>query len=198
MWETGRHGTRRDVALARVQTRLRGGCVLADRSRQDLWKASAIDLARMIFDEMPERDLVSSNVMLAEYVASRKLFDEIPTRDLVSWNTMIYGYANIGSLGAAREIFDRANERDALSWTCMIPAYAQSRRPNEALRLFHEMQLANVVPDEVTMVSVLSACSDIGALGMGKAMHKPIERNRIKVDLLWLTCMPSVMILRTR
>ncbi|CAD5167835.1 unnamed protein product [Musa acuminata subsp. malaccensis] len=88
-----------------------------------------------VVDVFLQTALVKMYGKAAEYVASRKLFDEIPTRDL----------------------------RDALSWICMIPAYAQSRRSNEALRLFHEMQLANVVPDEVTMVSVLSACSDIGA-----------------------------------
>lgn len=36
---------------------------------------------------------------------------------------------------------------------------------NDALRLFHEMQLANVVPNKVTMVSVLLACGDVRALG---------------------------------
>ncbi|WOK96061.1 Pentatricopeptide repeat-containing protein [Canna indica] len=152
-------------------------------------KVGSTCLARMVFDEMPSRDMVSYNVMLGAYVAScdtgeaRNLFDEMPARDLVSWNTMIYGYAKIGDVGAARDIFDRTNERDLLSWSSMISAYAQSRQSNEALRLFHEMQLAKVAPDEVTMVSVLSACGDTGALGMGRAMHRLIERNRIEVDL---------------
>ena len=45
------------------------------------------------------------------------------------------------------------------------------------------MQLANILPDKVTMVSVLSACGDLGALGMGKMVHEYIKRNRIEVDV---------------
>ena len=48
---------------------------------------------------------------------------------------------------------------------------------------FHEMQLANILPDKVTMVSVLSACGDLGALGMGKMVHEYIKRNRVEVDV---------------
>ncbi|XP_038988634.1 pentatricopeptide repeat-containing protein At5g66520-like [Phoenix dactylifera] len=152
-------------------------------------KVGDIGLARRVFNEMPERDLVSYNVMLAEYIRcgnvqeARLLFDEMPDRDLVSWNTMIHGYAMSGDLRAAQEIFDRTHERDLFSWSSMISAYAQSRQSSGALRLFHEMQLANVAPDKVTMVSVLSACSDLGALSMGKVIHKFIERKGIEVDV---------------
>lgn len=38
-------------------------------------------------------------------------------------------------------------------------------------------------PDGATMVSVLSACADIGALGMGKMAHEYLERNKIELDL---------------
>ncbi|XP_010938918.1 pentatricopeptide repeat-containing protein At2g29760, chloroplastic-like [Elaeis guineensis] len=152
-------------------------------------KVGDVSIARRVFDEMPERDLVSYNVMLAEYVGcdnvqeARRLFDEMPDRDLVSWNTMIHGYAMSGDLHAAQQIFDRTHEKDLFSWSLMISAYAQSRQSSEALRLFREMQLANVVPDKVTMVSVLSACGDLGALSMGKVIHRFIERKVMEVDL---------------
>lgn len=152
-------------------------------------KVGDVSVARRVFNEMPERDLVSYNVMLAEYVGcgnvreARRLFNEMPDRDLVSWNTMIHGYAMSGDLHSAQEIFDKTRERDLFSWSSMISAYAQSRQSSEALRLFREMQLANVVPDKVTMVSVLSACTDLGALSMGKAIHRFIESKRIEVDL---------------
>ncbi|KAG6472061.1 pentatricopeptide repeat-containing protein At5g66520-like [Zingiber officinale] len=152
-------------------------------------KVGAVVHARNVFDEMDVRDLVSYNVMLGMYVAgsyineARKLFDEMPMRDLVTMNTMIHGYAKTGDLVAAQEIFDGTSERDLLSWSSMISGYAQSRQSSNALRLFHEMQLANVVPDEVTMGSVLSACGDTGALSMGRAMHRLIDKKRLSLDL---------------
>ncbi|XP_072976408.1 pentatricopeptide repeat-containing protein At5g66520-like [Typha angustifolia] len=152
-------------------------------------KVGDIGVARRVFDQMPVRDLFLCNVMLAAYVGcsdmqkARSLFDEMCIRDVCSWNTMIRGYAMGGNVSAAREIFDKICERDVFSWSLMISAYAQSRQSNEALKLFHEMQLVNVVPDEVTMVSVLSACGDTGALGVGLVIHKFIERNSIEIDL---------------
>ncbi|RVW33608.1 Pentatricopeptide repeat-containing protein [Vitis vinifera] len=137
-------------------------------------KFGDIEIARKILDEMAHPDLVPYNVLLAEYVRvgeinlAHDLFDRMPERDLVSWNTMIHGHASLGDVGTAKKLFDRTCERDLISWSSMIAAYAKTRQSNEALRLFHEMQLANVLPDKVTMVSVLSACGDVGALGMGE------------------------------
>ncbi|OVA20175.1 Pentatricopeptide repeat [Macleaya cordata] len=148
-----------------------------------------LDVAQRVFDEMYEPDLVSYNVMLAEYARvgeielARRLFDKMPEKDLVSWNTLIHGYASTGNVGAARQLFNNSSERDLVSWSSMISAYAKNRQSNEALRLFHKMQLANVKPDKVTMVSVLSACGEMGALNMGKMIHEYIERNRIEVDV---------------
>ncbi|KAJ4969322.1 hypothetical protein NE237_016023 [Protea cynaroides] len=147
------------------------------------------EIARKVFDEITNPDLVSYNVLLAEYVRGGEfdlaceLFDKMPDKDLVSWNTMIHGYAVHGDVGAARQLFDQISEKDLVSWSSIITAYAQNKQSSEALRLFHEMQLAHVKPDGMTMVSVLSACGDVGALGMGKMVHEYIERNGIDINV---------------
>lgn len=152
-------------------------------------KFGYLDTAQKILYGMKNPDLVAYNVLLAEYVrageitSAHSLFDKMTERDLVSWNTMIHGYASVGDVGTAKKLFDQCSEKDFVSWSSMISAYAKIRQSSEALRLFHEMQLAKVVPDKVTMVSVLSACGDVGALGMGKTVHEYIERNKIEIDL---------------
>uniref|UniRef100_A0A7N0ULG8 DYW domain-containing protein n=1 Tax=Kalanchoe fedtschenkoi TaxID=63787 RepID=A0A7N0ULG8_KALFE len=153
-------------------------------------KCDDMESSKRLFDALAEPDLVCCNVMLAwcvrvrEMKIAREVFEKMPERDLVTWNTMIHGYASLGDIAAAKMIFDVAAERDVVSWSSMIAAYAKSRQSNEALKLFHEMQLANVVvPDRITMVSVLSACGDAGALGMGKMAHEFIVRNKIGIDL---------------
>lgn len=142
-----------------------------------------------LFEKFSEPDLVCCNVMLAGYVrvremeSARKVFDRMRDRDLVSWNTMIHGYASVGDLISARWVFDMTMKKDVVSWSSMIAAYAKNKQSNEALKLFHEMQLDNVVPDKITMVSVASACGDSGALGIGKMAHEFITRNEIDIDL---------------
>ncbi|XP_025800413.1 pentatricopeptide repeat-containing protein At5g48910-like [Panicum hallii] len=152
-------------------------------------KAGRADLARAAFDEAPRRDVFLTNVMLAAYVArgevaeARKVFDGMRDRDLVSWNTMIHGYAVKGEVSMAREIFDGMEDRDDFSWSSMMSAYAKGRRSKEALELWQEMRAAYVSPDRITMVSVLSACGDMGALAVGAEVHQFVESNGIEVDV---------------
>ncbi|XP_048555151.1 pentatricopeptide repeat-containing protein ELI1, chloroplastic-like isoform X1 [Triticum urartu] len=152
-------------------------------------KSGRAELARAAFDEAPRRDVFLCNVMLAAYVArgevaeARRVFDGMRDRDLVSWNTMIHGYAVRGDVGMAREIFDATSDRDAFSWSSMISAYAKGRRSKEALELWKVMRAARVAPDCITMVSVLSACSDMGALTIGAEVHRFVESHRVEVDM---------------
>uniref|UniRef100_A0A0A9GA36 Pentatricopeptide repeat-containing protein n=1 Tax=Arundo donax TaxID=35708 RepID=A0A0A9GA36_ARUDO len=74
-------------------------------------------------------------------------------------------------------------DRDAVSWTAMIDAYVQAARFREALEMFHEMQYSNVRADEFTMVSVITACAQLGALEMGEWARIYMSRHRIKMDV---------------
>ncbi|KAF9616713.1 hypothetical protein IFM89_031989 [Coptis chinensis] len=65
----------------------------------------------------------------------------------------------------------------------MISGYARIGLVNEALGLFREMQKVGIRPDEVTMVSVITACATSGALDLGKWVHAFIDKHVIKVDL---------------
>lgn len=92
---------------------------------------------------------------------------------------MITCYAKHGDVEVARELFDGMPERDVVCWNAMIDGYTQQGRANESLILFREMLAAGVKPNEVTVVSVLSACGQLGALGSGRWLHSYIESNRI-------------------
>ncbi|KAG4962292.1 hypothetical protein JHK86_039160 [Glycine max] len=69
---------------------------------------------------------------------ARKVFDEIPRRDLVSWNSMIAGYAKAGCAREAVEVFGEMGRRDGFE------------------------------PDEMSLVSVLGACGELGDLELGR------------------------------
>ncbi|XP_074586799.1 pentatricopeptide repeat-containing protein At2g29760, chloroplastic-like [Curcuma longa] len=149
-----------------------------------------LDIARSLFDKMPvQRNVVTWNSMVSGFArqgllpVARKMFDDMPVRNVVSWNSMVSGYALNGEMDAARELFDQMPERDVVSWSCMISGYVQSNRFAEALHLFKEMQIDNLIkPNEVTMVSVLSACAHLVALEQGKWVHAYIDKNHMTLD----------------
>ncbi|KAI4383093.1 hypothetical protein MLD38_008971 [Melastoma candidum] len=113
---------------------------------------------------------------------ARGVFDRMAERNLVTWNSMIRAYAKMGDLVSARLMFDEMPKKDLVSWTSMITGYAQANDFAAAVRLFQEMMIVKVKPDEVTVSSVLSACSHLGSLDVGLAIHKYIMEHAVKTD----------------
>ncbi|KAG8367902.1 hypothetical protein BUALT_Bualt16G0121100 [Buddleja alternifolia] len=92
-------------------------------------------------------------------------------------------YAKCEEVELGRKVFDEMPERNVVAWSAMIGGYAKVGMVNEALGLFREMQWGGVEPDEMTMVSVISACAMAGALDFGKWLHTFIDKKGIKNDL---------------
>ncbi|KAK1278136.1 Pentatricopeptide repeat-containing protein [Acorus gramineus] len=65
----------------------------------------------------------------------------------------------------------------------MISGYSRIGSVNESLGLFREMRVVGIRPDEVTMVSVISACAKAGALDLGRWVHAFIDKSGINVDM---------------
>lgn len=112
------------------------------------------------------------------------LFDEMPVRDVVTWNSMIAGFFRREDVEKGRELFDRMPERSVVSWNTVIGGYAQNGRAVEALSLFRQMQCECRFPaNEVTLVSVLSACAQAGALEIGRWVHRYMQGSGVRMDM---------------
>ncbi|KAK9152368.1 hypothetical protein Syun_010677 [Stephania yunnanensis] len=103
---------------------------------------------------------------------ARKLFDEMPERDVVTWNIMITQLTKRGGIGEAQELFDVMPERSVRSWTAMIAGYVQCGEAKKAIELFKMMEEVGERGNEVTAVAVLAACADLGALDLGRRVHE--------------------------
>lgn len=86
-------------------------------------------------------------------------------------------YSKSGELGVARKLFDNMLEKTVVAWNSMISGYEQNGRLREAIGLFYQMRKHGVDPDSTTFVSVLSACSQLGALGLGCWVHDYVLNN---------------------
>ncbi|KAI3853696.1 hypothetical protein MKW98_025213 [Papaver atlanticum] len=89
-----------------------------------------------------------------------------------------------GDLDNARRLFDRMSGKNLVSWNAMITGYVQTARYEEAIRLFDLLQTHSVKPNEITMVNVLSACSGLGALELGKKVHIYLGRNGLDLNVI--------------
>ncbi|XP_022714801.1 pentatricopeptide repeat-containing protein At1g08070, chloroplastic-like [Durio zibethinus] len=143
--------------------------------------------ARCLFDLAPERDIVLWNIMVSGYIGTgdmveaRKLFDQMPKRDVMSWNTILHGYASNGDVEACERLFEEMPERNVFSWNGLIGGYARNECFLEVLDAFKRMLIdGNVLPNDATLVTLLSACARLGALDLGKWVHVYAENNGYK------------------
>ncbi|CAL8167243.1 unnamed protein product [Prunus armeniaca] len=82
-------------------------------------------------------------------------------------NCLVDMYSKSGDIDAARVVFDYMQQRNAVSWTSLMTGYGMHGRGEEALQVFDEMRRVGLVPDGVTFVVVLYACSHSGMVDEG-------------------------------
>lgn len=119
---------------------------------------------------------VSTNLLHAYCVGScladaKSFFNEMPDRNVVSWNVMLNGYAKAGLLDLALNIFERIEDKDMVSWGTVVDGYLKAGRLNEALTLYCQMLRTGLGPNDHMIVDIISACGDIMALKEGQLFH---------------------------
>ncbi|CAA7388640.1 unnamed protein product [Spirodela intermedia] len=139
------------------------------------------------------------NVLSALSGAEDDLEDELVDRvvalarsmNSVSVSTALLNlYAKMGRMEEARKVFEGIPEKDLVTWNAMIGGYSHNQRPAEAIELFRLMtQKGHPKPDGITMVSLIDACSQMGALDLGEWIHTFIRKNKIHLDVFLYTAL---------
>ncbi|KAL5859396.1 hypothetical protein ACOSQ4_000692 [Xanthoceras sorbifolium] len=91
--------------------------------------------------------------------------------DIMIGNTLLSMYAKCGIINDAIRFFDEMNLKDTITYNAIISGCSQNGYAQEALHIFHEMQLSGIEPDLATMVSVLPTCSHLVASQHGACGH---------------------------
>ncbi|GAY50576.1 pentatricopeptide repeat-containing protein [Citrus sinensis] len=134
-------------------------------------------------DPFVHTSLINMYAQNGELESARLVFNKSSLRDAVSYTALITGYASRGYLDDARQLFDEMPVRDVVSWNAMIAGYAQSGRYEEALAIFQKIREENFVPNESTVVTVLSACAHMGSLELGNWVCSLIEGHGLGSNL---------------
>ncbi|GAA0157283.1 hypothetical protein LIER_14586 [Lithospermum erythrorhizon] len=90
---------------------------------------------------------------------------------LVVSNALITLYGKCGNLDDAQRLFNEIKLRDQVSWTALLSGYAQFGKAKEAIYIFEEMLTIGQLPDAITFIGVLSACSRAGLVDEGRLYY---------------------------
>ncbi|KAK1568559.1 hypothetical protein Q3G72_025994 [Acer saccharum] len=117
-----------------------------------------------------------------EFKDAIQVFDEMPDCDVVASTVVITCYFDHGLVERAIDLFNRVKTKDTVCWTAMIDGLVRNGEMSRALDVFREMQSEIVRPNEVTIVCVLSACSQMGALELGRWVHSYVGKYQIELN----------------
>uniref|UniRef100_A0A1J3FK54 Pentatricopeptide repeat-containing protein, chloroplastic n=1 Tax=Noccaea caerulescens TaxID=107243 RepID=A0A1J3FK54_NOCCA len=147
------------------------------------------EVCSYIVENRVNTNLTLANAMLDMYTKcgsiedAKRLFDTMEEKDNVTWTTLLDGYAILEDYEAARDVLNAMPKKDIVAWNALISAYEQNGKPNEALLVFHELQLQkNIKLNQITLVSTLSACAQVGALELGRWIHSYIKKHGIRLN----------------
>ncbi|KAH7550620.1 hypothetical protein JRO89_XS13G0233100 [Xanthoceras sorbifolium] len=114
--------------------------------------------------------------------------------DVTVNNALMDVYSKSGCLDIALKIFYEMRKRDVFCWTTLISGYAFHGRGNNALEVFNDMLDSGITPNEVTFVSVLSACSHAGMLVEGQRLfNRMVQFYGLKPKIEHYGCMVDLL-----
>ncbi|KAL8538055.1 hypothetical protein ACS0TY_000132 [Phlomoides rotata] len=86
-------------------------------------------------------------------------------------NALVHLYGACGRVESALQVFEKVPHKDLVAWNSVINGFAVNSMPNETLILYRKMCFDLVKPDGFTLVSLFTACSELGALALGRRAH---------------------------
>ena len=176
-------------------------------------KCECLSEAKQIFDELPERDIVSWTTMISGLVQcehpkeSLELFHKmhgsgiepdsfllttvlsacasLGALDYGSWineyiylrgikcdthigTAMIDMYAKCGCVEMALQTFNGMPYKNVYTWNALLGGLAMHGHGHEVLKHFEEMIKSGMRPNEVTFLSILTACCHSGLVDEGR------------------------------
>ncbi|XP_017254735.1 pentatricopeptide repeat-containing protein At3g20730 [Daucus carota subsp. sativus] len=87
--------------------------------------------------------------------------------DMVMDNALIDMYSKSGEINDANQIFYEMEKKNVISWTSLIAGYGKHGDADTSLKLYKKMEHNGLMPNGITFLSLLFACSHNGLTNEG-------------------------------
>ncbi|KAH7528097.1 hypothetical protein FEM48_Zijuj05G0035700 [Ziziphus jujuba var. spinosa] len=131
--------------------------------------------AQKLFEEMPDRNVVTWTSLIVGYTDNGELGKSIDTYkrmrmlhaisilaglqgNLVVGNALVTMYGKSGIMTEAKKVSQTMPKRDEVTWNALIGSHAENEQPNEAIKAFNMMREEGIPENYITMVNVLGGC----------------------------------------
>ncbi|PIN26635.1 hypothetical protein CDL12_00615 [Handroanthus impetiginosus] len=109
-------------------------------------------------------------------------------------SSLVDVYAKCGSIKESHAVFREAEEKNVVLWNTMISGFARHAKSLEAMILFEKMQQIFFYPNEVTYLSILSACAHMGLVHKGKKYFEMMSKDHdLAPNVFHYSCMVDIL-----
>ncbi|PWA72271.1 Pentatricopeptide repeat-containing protein [Artemisia annua] len=105
-------------------------------------------------------------------------FMEVPVKDIKLWTSIICVYGNEDvlknvwlDLWKCLNVFNNVCILDKEIWNSMVHGYSKVGCGVKCIELLTEMLNVGIHPDSYSLVSVISSCSQMGEINLGRSLH---------------------------
>ncbi|CAA0832765.1 Pentatricopeptide repeat-containing protein [Striga hermonthica] len=113
--------------------------------------------------------------------------------DVSVHSSLVDMYAKNGELKSAAHTFCSLPRIDLMCWNSMLTAYAHHGRAHEVFQVFFKMLKSGLSPDQVTLLSLLSACNHCGLVEKSRYFWNYMKENGIRPGPKHYSCVVSVL-----
>jgi pentatricopeptide repeat protein len=110
-------------------------------------------------------------------------------------NALVDMHAKCGALDEAREVFELLSRPNIVGWNALMAGYSQLGEADAALDMYRRMIARElvVVPDSITFLILLNACSHAGLVREGEKLFDEMDAvHRLTPTLEHYTCMADL------
>ncbi|KAE8703690.1 Beta-amylase 2 isoform 1 [Hibiscus syriacus] len=88
----------------------------------------------------------------------------------------LIGFYSVYNMGTCWSLFHQLPDKDVVLWSAIVAACVKNKDYLKALELFRRMQIFGLKVNHVSIISILPACANLGALRLGREIHGFIVR----------------------
>ncbi|XP_026401282.1 pentatricopeptide repeat-containing protein At4g18840-like [Papaver somniferum] len=163
------------------------------------WNAAMKNARLGLDNEVAWNAMISGYMRNGEVKNARLIFNQMLVKSVVSCTAMISGYTKVGDVGEMNNLFYSVPVKSVITWNAMIASFVQNHKFDQALEVLHRMLMSGECkPDETTLMSVLSACTHLGAHEQRKWIKSYIQKRDIEISTSLRICLQNVVILKVQ